>query len=125
MDDIPAVLPSGVVLERYDALHITLTHLAQPHQIKLDPPALVIPGEHVAGNMVSKTVKIVNESLSATNVNWTWPEGDLKLCVHPQSLTVGKNFIHELSSSFYKLLDLILDFLPFSRTFLRNNLKNE
>ena len=92
MDDIPAVLPSGVVLERYDALHITLTHLAQPHQIKLDPPALVIPGEHVAGNMVSKTVKIVNESLSATNVNWTWPEGDLKFCVHPQSLTVGEEF---------------------------------
>ncbi|XP_063687721.1 deleted in lung and esophageal cancer protein 1-like isoform X2 [Bolinopsis microptera] len=89
VDDIPAMLPSGIVLERFDALHITLTHLTQPHQIKLDPPALVIPGENVVGNMVSKTVKIVNESLSDTNVRWSWPEGDLKVCVHPESLTVG------------------------------------
>ena len=89
VDDIPAMLPSGIVLERFDALHITLTHLTQPHQIKLDPPALVIPGENVVGNMVSKTVKIVNESLSDTNVRWSWPEGDLKVCVHPESLSVG------------------------------------
>ena len=43
------------------------------------------------GNMVTKTVRIVNESLSDTNVKWTWPDGDLKFCVHPASLTVGEN----------------------------------
>ena len=89
MDDIPKLLPSGVVLEPYDALHMKLTHLAQPHQIKLEPPALVVPGEVVCGYTISKTVKIINDSLSSANVKWTCPASDLKFSIRPESFTVG------------------------------------
>lgn len=38
---------------------------------------------------VTKNVKIVNNSLSDTNVKWICPSSDLKFTISPETLTVG------------------------------------
>ena len=97
LNDVPALLPSGPVLEKKEGARLAVSHVAQPHKLRLDPPALMLPGELLTSSTITKTVRIHNESLCDAHVNWTCPQSKLTLAVRPEILTVGKTLFSFIS----------------------------